>query len=159
MRWAALLVLVMACNKGGAAQSAQPEIERLAPLLEKDPTIAADANVKACLAGTARACALAANALGGGTLTGKEEPEARVGAYAVGCRAGDAHLCGELANVLAQGYGSTKDVALAVRLYEKACDAKDGVSCALLGRMYKRGEDGVAKDEDKAKAIWEKGCE
>jgi uncharacterized protein len=160
MRWAAFVAIVVGagCGSGKSAPSGQSELDRLTPLLEKDPKIAADPKVKACLAPAPSACAEVAVALGGGSLTGKEEPEARVGAFAVGCRAGDPHLCGELANSLAQGYGVAKDVPLAAKLFEQACEAKDGVSCALLGRMYKRGDDGIVKDEDKAKALWEKGC-
>jgi len=149
----AVLLLFAACSKRGL-----PELEAYPSILATDPTIAADPRVKSCLAGTASACAEAASALGGGTITGKEEPEARTAAYAVGCRNGDPNLCGEVANALARGYGAAKDIATAMRIFQQACDANDGVSCSLLASIYKRGDEGVAPDKDKARALLEKGC-
>ena len=156
--------LLVACLVAGVAvpacktSSETPELERFQPALEKDPTIAADPNVKSCVAGDRKACAAAADALARGNITGKEEPEARVGVYAAGCRASDQKLCGELANALLHGYGASVDGQLAFRLLVRSCDANEPVSCALLGRLYQDGAGGVPVDEDKAKATWEKGC-
>ena len=56
------------------------------------------------------------------------------------------------------GQGVQKDEVQAAQLYERACDAGDGVGCGFLGDMYAKGW-GVKKNKDRAKELYRKACQ
>jgi TPR repeat protein len=73
----------------------------------------------------------------------------------LGCMSG----CDELASISWYGSdGQPRDVAKAVRFYDRACTAGCTNSCDSLGRIYREG-DGVAKDLAHAAQLYQRACD
>jgi uncharacterized protein len=60
--------------------------------------------------------------------------------------------------LMANGAGTAKNVAGAVPLFEKSCQAGDAPSCRMLGRSYQLGDAPLAKDEARAGALYRQAC-
>ena len=58
-----------------------------------------------------------------------------------------------------EGRGKTPDPKRGIALLEEACTAKNAESCTLLGFMYSRGRNPVARDEAKAMDYYVRACE
>ena len=59
---------------------------------------------------------------------------------------------------LGKEYGVKKDYQKAYVYYKKGCDLDNGVSCASVGDLYKKGY-AVKKDYQKASEYYKKGCD
>ncbi len=57
-----------------------------------------------------------------------------------------------------QPKGKAIDPAHAVKLLDEACAAKHGSSCTLLGFLYARGRNKLARDDARAMEFFVKGC-
>ena len=56
-----------------------------------------------------------------------------------------------------RGYGVNADLLAAIKLYEKACNAREGMGCANAARFYRDGE-GVKQDRKRAQELYDRGC-
>jgi tetratricopeptide (TPR) repeat protein len=74
------------------------------------------------------------------------------------CERGSAKACSSLAKAYATGKGVPKDEAIAVRLYEQACQGKDLLGCTILGSMVVSGQ-GVPASIERATTIWRHACD
>lgn len=72
------------------------------------------------------------------------------------CEANNGKACHALGYNYDFGEGVTKDVNLAIKYYEKACNLK--FSCNNLANIYYEGK-GVARNEAKAAEYYAKGCD
>ncbi|HEY3452113.1 MAG TPA: tetratricopeptide repeat protein [Myxococcales bacterium] len=74
------------------------------------------------------------------------------------CEAGQFAGCEMPVTVLRKGHPAIpRDVARAVKILEKSCEAKDATSCATLSQMYRGGLD-VAKDAARGELYRKKAC-
>ena len=97
---------------------------------------------------------------------GSPAPQAAslVESYQAACVAGDGKGCLELASVYEFGLGGVeKDEKRATQLYAKACQSSTTAelrrqSCTTAGHRY-RSASGVAKNEAKAAALFDLGCD
>jgi uncharacterized protein len=51
------------------------------------------------------------------------------------------------------GKGTTEDRRVAAEIYQKACDYGHAGSCSLLATVYRDGQDGLARDERRARSL------
>lgn len=57
-----------------------------------------------------------------------------------------------------KGYGTSKDLAMAVQLYQKADMLGSEIASGYLGTMYAMGEGGLPRNMDKAEYLWKKAA-
>lgn len=57
-----------------------------------------------------------------------------------------------------KGYGTSKDLAMAVQLYQKADQMGSSLASGYLGTMYAMGKGGLPKNMDKAEFLWKKAA-
>ena len=123
----------------------------------KDRTMALKLFNKGCTLGYAISCGNAGNAHKDGWGTPKDAREA-VRMYTVGCDKKHDHSCNELGLMYHFGRGGlTQNRSQALRLFEKACNFGNGVSCGNAGNAYKNGW-GTAKNQFSAGSRYKKGC-
>ncbi len=75
-----------------------------------------------------------------------------------GCDGGHVHSCAVAGALMVEGSGRPKDVAGAVPLFEKSCQAGDALGCKMLGKGYQFGDAPLAKDEARAAALYKQAC-
>jgi hypothetical protein len=97
-------------------------------------------------------------------VLGEQQAEARAYTQAAellkkGCDGGHARSCANYGRMLVSGLGVPQDVAAAVPLFDKSCQAADAVGCRELGRTYLLGTSRVPKDEARAAALFQKSCD
>jgi TPR repeat protein len=79
--------------------------------------------------------------------------------YARACDMGEASDCEVVGSWSETGTGDGKvDYAKAAVYFAKGCDKNNSLSCSNLGELYRRG-DGVEKNIDKAKTLFNKSCD
>jgi TPR repeat protein len=84
--------------------------------------------------------------------------------YEKACGAGDVHGCyltglKYLPPSDPSRDKGTKDLARALAIFDRACDAGDGEACGQLAGMYGRGDFGVAKDAARAAEHYRRACD
>src|SRR5690606_8710012 len=65
--------------------------------------------------------------------------------------------CAQLGILYNEAPGPRRDVAMAARLFARACDGDDVLGCANLGALHSSGE-GVARDPVRAAELFARGC-
>jgi len=68
------------------------------------------------------------------------------------------HACDVAASLYADGSAVHQDVARAISLYSKGCEASHGEGCFQLGDRHERGADGLPKSLPDALRFYTKGC-
>lgn len=121
--------------------------------VERDLAAAADFFERGCAADDATAC-YAAGIVWSGLYGGEPDPTRATHSFRRGCEGGMADACGRYAEALEQGVGVEADSAAAAELMQSACQQGDGASCVELGRRAL-----AAADEDRARALFVKGCD
>lgn len=74
------------------------------------------------------------------------------------CDLKDPNGCHELGVLHQHGRGTPKSATRAQEFYERACSQGVSNSCHNLSDLYRRGADGIAKDEAKALEYVKKSC-
>jgi len=108
---------------------------------------------RACEAGNAQACALAAERSWNGQYGHAFDPAAALRYARRGCDDNDGLACTLLGLHHANGVATAWAPAEAVAAFEKACQTGVGLGCLELGTMYSRGH-GVDVDPGKAAAAF-----
>jgi uncharacterized protein len=55
--------------------------------------------------------------------------------------------------------GTPRDPRRALEHWQRACERRDGRSCAFVGIVFEDGPDGLARDEAKSQAAMTRACE
>lgn len=91
---------------------------------------------------------------------GAAKDEAKAAAYyKQGCDALDAEACTSLATAYSEGRGVPKDLAKSNELLASACEGASVAGCATLGWRLLTGTSVPAKDEARARRLFQDGCE
>jgi len=143
----------------GCRQSSALACVKLGNLLAegppRDPGRAAPAFERACELGETAQCAPAAEAY---LTVGLSTPAVRLLQRA--CLSGELdgpRSCAQAAQILWEGKGLMRDPVSAVALARRACDAKQGLGCVVLGHALAKGE-GVARDPRRAAELVSASC-
>ncbi len=128
-------------NKAANAQS--EDNDRVAVILQ------------ACEKGDGLACGLAAEYLM--TKSGNEAQAFKL--TSKGCALGSAFSCATLGAQYDNAHGVSKDEALAVKYFKKACEEHNGLGCLNLAAMTYAGRGGLAKDERRGAELILRACE
>ncbi|HET8645450.1 MAG TPA: tetratricopeptide repeat protein, partial [Vicinamibacteria bacterium] len=124
---------------------------------------------RACAAGAAGGCSLAARVLEGASTVDEQvvrqvpRDMARAASlYAKGCDLGAMADCVRLGELYEEGHGVPKDLKRTAALYQKACDSGDAALpmtvCSRLALLYESGS-GVRRDLARAAALYKQGCQ
>jgi TPR repeat protein len=177
--------LKKACDAGGMGECLRLAY-LYAEGKDADPKKAAATFKKVCDAGKLAACAELAQMYEDGVGVKQDEKMALALRQKV-CDAGDGEVCYALASddpahgrrALREGVrcrarerllqrrlsysrgsqGATKDMARAMALYQKGCDAGSLPACYNAGVSLMKGDEGVPKDAARAAALFTKACE
>ncbi|MGC4114106.1 MAG: tetratricopeptide repeat protein [Myxococcales bacterium] len=123
----------------------------------KDLDRAVDFHDRACRTGWKMGCETATELIGRGA--GKAElAKVYFDTLLKACEAGQFAGCEMPVRVLRKGHPAIpKDVPRAVKILEKACEAKEAMSCAYLSQMFSFAVD-LPKDEAKGESFRKKAC-
>lgn len=75
------------------------------------------------------------------------------------CELGDPQGCYNVGLMLQQGRGVEQSTAAALAAYQEACDGGSAQACTNAGWLYERGDTVIAKDEQRAFDMFQRGCE
>jgi TPR repeat protein len=120
---------------------------------ECDPANADECKAQ-CDKGNAASCGIL-----GGKLADKNDYAGATAPLKKGCDGGHARSCANLGIMMTKGLGMKADVAGAIPLFEKSCQAADGVGCRELGRNYLLGNAPATKDEARAAKLFKQACD
>lgn len=113
--------------------------------------------LRACAAGSARACSSLGSAYEAGTGVPKDDAHA-ARMYRGSCDMGFADACSRVAAMEESGRGVKADAGAAAADYTKACDGGVAEACATVAIATGLGN-GVPRDEARAAELFQKGCD
>jgi TPR repeat protein len=134
---------------------------------------------KACNRDDATGCLNLARMKRDGTVRGNVNLADAAELFDRACKAGNKEACDELDPTVERtkakclkkasdcnnwgylnehGYGVQVSMTAAIKLYEKACKAKDSNACYNLGNIYAKGRGGTAVDVKKGLKFYDQAC-
>jgi TPR repeat protein len=161
MRWALLLLVLVACDKRRARedeQAAAPpaSVVTIANVFGTCDDLAACETD--CDAGAADRCRLVGTTFQFGTKAVTKDEKRALEYYDRACTMKNPGGCVSAGQMWEFHHGVDKDDAKAAAYYKQACDLDDQVGCANYAIMLERGT-GVPKDDAKAMALFDKACQ
>jgi TPR repeat protein len=122
----------------------------------------AEGNTQACEVQCSDNVASACNEAGRSYELGNGVARSGVAAntfYRKACDLGDATGCYNAAYLLEHGLAGRRDAGCALALYRRACDGSNhAASCLNAGMIWKAGDEEVPRDEERARAAFERAC-